>query len=210
MAHEFNKQLENKVKDAAKATLVISSFELNWRLWLALYELGVFDPAPANAPAPGGATYNRPSELRFQANAVVAVTLQAANKGLGELLGPGEKLPLVGEEPGAVAVRGLPATESWGNPATLERHFGDHGADFGSATPEDYAKQASEFLQRSQAQGLPTKIDLNGVIRVYDPATNTFGAFSPSGTTRTFFTPSSPTYWLRQPGGEPWIPGGDQ
>ena len=85
-------------------------------------------------------------------------------------------------------------------PATLERHFTDHGADFGTTSAEDYANQASQFFQRSQAQGLPTKIDANGVIRVYDPASNTFGAFNPNGTTRTFFKPTSPTYFQRQPG----------
>jgi hypothetical protein len=44
------------------------------------------------------------------------------------------------------------------------------------------------------------------VIRIYDPATNTFGAFNPSGATRTFFKPTSPSYWERQPGSAPWGP----
>ena len=38
----------------------------------------------------------------------------------------------------------------------------------------------------SQVARFPTKIDAKGVIRVYDPATNRFGAFNPNGTTRTF------------------------
>jgi filamentous hemagglutinin len=50
------------------------------------------------------------------------------------------------------------------------------------------------------------------VIRIYDPATNSFGAFNPSGTTATLFKPDPaihglPTnwdYWLTQPGGPPW------
>jgi len=61
---------------------------------------------------------------------------------------------------------------------------------------------------------VPTKIDGKGVIRVYDPETNTFGAFNPDGTTRTFFKPSPlhhkyPTnldYWHAQPGTAPWTP----
>ncbi|CAB4243605.1 Pyocin large subunit-like protein (fragment) [Methylacidimicrobium sp. AP8] len=37
---------------------------------------------------------------------------------------------------------------------------------------------AQEFLRRAQAEGLPTKVDSKGVIRIYDPATNTFGSYN--------------------------------
>ncbi len=94
----------------------------------------------------------------------------------------------------------LPPGESWGNSATLERHFVEHGADFGSTSAYEYAQQASDFLVQSQADSLPTKIDSEGVIRVYDPSTNTFGSYNPNGTTRTFFQPTSPSYFARQPG----------
>jgi hypothetical protein len=90
--------------------------------------------------------------------------------------------------------------ESWGTPSTLARHFVNHGADFGATNAEDYARQASQFLERSQAEGLPTKIDSSGTIRIYDPASNSFGAYNENGTTRTFFKPRSPTYFDRQPG----------
>ena len=33
----------------------------------------------------------------------------------------------------------LAPEDSWGNPATLDRHFIDHGADFGVATADEYA-----------------------------------------------------------------------
>jgi hypothetical protein len=102
-----------------------------------------------------------------------------------------------------------PASETWGDAKTLERHFRDHGTDFGAKTAEEYAEGASRFFQRSQAESLPTKIDADGVIRVYDPASNTFGAYNPNGTTRTFFKPTSPTYWERQPGTNLWLPGGN-
>lgn len=60
---------------------------------------------------------------------------------------------------------------------------------------------ASDFLQRAQKERLPTKIDKDGVMRAYDPATNTFGAYNPNGTTRTFFKPDrGPKYWDDQPG----------
>ncbi len=83
----------------------------------------------------------------------------------------------------------LTPEESWSNPNTLTRHFEDHGADFGASSPEDYARQASGFLQRAQQQRLPTKIAPDGVIRVFDPATNTFGSYNPNGTTRRSSSP---------------------
>lgn len=102
--------------------------------------------------------------------------------------------------------RDLSRPSNWGNAKTLERHFRDHGADFGSRSAQEYAQQASEFFQRSIRDQLPIKIDSEGVIRVYDPGTNTFGAYNPDGTTRTFFKPTSPTYFQRQPGSVPWRP----
>jgi hypothetical protein len=94
----------------------------------------------------------------------------------------------------------------WGNPKTLADHFARHGKDFGAKSADDYARQASNFFRRSQADRLPTKIDADGVIRVYDLRSNTFGAFNPDGTTRTFFKPTSPTYFDSQPGSVPWSP----
>jgi RHS repeat-associated protein len=98
------------------------------------------------------------------------------------------------------APTGLDPSDSWGNPQTLARHFADHGADFGATSADQYAEMASEFLQRALSSGLPAKIDANGIIRVFDPATNTFGSYNPNGTTKTFFKPKSPTYFNRQPG----------
>lgn len=104
---------------------------------------------------------------------------------------------------GGVGVLRLSTEESWGNPGSLAQHFRDHGADFGATSAADYARQASIFFQRGLQEGLPTKIDSGGIIRIYDPSTNTFGAFNPDGTTATFFKPTSPTYWDRQPGTSP-------
>jgi hypothetical protein len=101
--------------------------------------------------------------------------------------------------PKAVATRtGLWPEDTWANRSKLTRHFRSHGTDFGARSEQEYATMASSFLQNSN--GLPTKIGSDGTIRVFDPASNTFGAYSPSGGTRTFFKPSSSTYWKRQPG----------
>jgi hypothetical protein len=132
---------------------------------------------------------------------------------------PGATLPATSGRgtrlaPEAASELRLATSESWGDPATLADHFARHGADFGATSPDEYAAQASSFLQRSQAEGLPTKIDSRGVIRTYDPNTNEFGAFNASGTTRTYYAPdpavhgyaSNWDYWLAQPGSEPWTP----
>lgn len=101
------------------------------------------------------------------------------------------------------------ASSAWGRPSTLQDHFERHGSDFGATTPEEYAAKASEFLATSRQQGgMLTKVDDKGVIRVYDPSTNTFGSYNPDGTTRTFYKPDPakhghPTnldYWNAQPG----------
>ena len=94
----------------------------------------------------------------------------------------------------------LNTATTWGRAETLADHFGRHGADFGAQTADEYANMASRFLQESQAAKLPTKIDSQGVIRVFDSQTGAFGSFNPNGTTRTFYKPNSPTYFDRQPG----------
>jgi hypothetical protein len=124
-------------------------------------------------------------------------------------LGSGVGTVLAAEEP-----IGLSPGQSWGDQSTLAAHFLRHGADFGATSAEDYASQASQFLQRAFQEGLPTKIGSGGVIRVYDPASNTFGAYNANGTTGTFYKPdpavhgypSNEDYWQSQPGCAPWEP----
>jgi len=94
----------------------------------------------------------------------------------------------------------LTAVESRANPKTLADHFGRHGGDFGATSADEYAQMASEFFQRGGVDGLPTKIASDGTIRMYDPASNTFGSFNPAGQTRTFSKPDPaihgyPTNW---------------
>jgi hypothetical protein len=92
---------------------------------------------------------------------------------------------------------------NWANPDTLQDHFDRHGADFEAADPLDYAMKARNFFDHPA--DFRTKIDSEGVIRIYDPNTNTFGAYNADGSTRTFFKPASPTYFDRQPG-RLWTP----
>ncbi len=111
---------------------------------------------------------------------------------------------------GRGSLRGI---ATWGNPKTLDDHFGRHGGDFGAAykSAEEYAQGASDFLKRSQAEGLPTKVADDGTIRIYEPSTNTFASYNPDGTTKTFFKPdpskhgyrTNMDYWKAQPPQEP-------
>jgi RHS repeat-associated protein len=99
------------------------------------------------------------------------------------------------------------AMRQWGNLSTLADHFARHGSDFGATDSLHYAQQARDLF--SSASSYQTKIDTNGVIRVYDPATNRFGAYNPDGTTRTFYAPTNgAAYWAAQPGTAPSGGGG--
>lgn len=93
-----------------------------------------------------------------------------------------------------------PARLTWGSMRTLRDHFERHGRDFGATDPDDYARRAWLFLQRGRTEGLPAKRDSEGVLRVYDPATRSFGAYNRDGTTRTFFKPGRRDYFQDQPG----------
>jgi hypothetical protein len=94
----------------------------------------------------------------------------------------------------------LGSNEAWADSRTLRGHFGDHGRQFGAASEDEYARLASNFFIEGQQRGLPTRVDGRGTIRMYDRASNTFGSYTAGGRTRTFFKPTSPTYWDRQPG----------
>lgn len=94
-----------------------------------------------------------------------------------------------------------PVERTWGSMRTLQDHFDRHGADFRATSPDDYARQAWEFLQRARDEGLPAKLDdSNGTLRVWDAKTGAFAAYNHDGTTKTYFKPGSPDYFERQPG----------
>ena len=92
------------------------------------------------------------------------------------------------------------ARETWAHIDSLPDHFARHGHDFHARDAEDYAAQAAAFLQRARTEGLPTKRDSDGSLRVYDQGTGAFGAYNRNGTTRTFFKPGNPDYFQRQAG----------
>ncbi|WP_395749180.1 fibronectin type III domain-containing protein [Prosthecobacter sp.] len=95
-----------------------------------------------------------------------------------------------------------PATRmTWAHYESLQDHFERHGRDFSSKSPDDYAAKAWLFLQRARAESLPMKLDdTDGTLRIFDPKTGAFAAYTKAGMTKTFFKPDSPSYWQRQPG----------
>ncbi|MBL8837245.1 MAG: hypothetical protein JNL66_13415 [Alphaproteobacteria bacterium] len=102
-----------------------------------------------------------------------------------------------------------PNPHHWSEPATFGPHFRDHGRDFGARDENDHARMAREFYNRARSdRAILRRIDDDGVIRLYDPATNTFASYAPDGSTLTFFKPdpsvhrrgSNMDYWKQQPG----------
>jgi hypothetical protein len=134
----------------------------------------------------------------------------ALNQGLSEALEPGATLSdrqavlesiapyAVGNPESAAAIRDALLAVIGGmrqgragrfaNRSLLQRHFEDHGADFGAATPEEYERQARTFLV-----GRPGPDTLqstrNGDIIRFNPITNEFGVISQHGTIRTYYKP---------------------
>lgn len=88
---------------------------------------------------------------------------------------------------------------NWGNAKTLGKHFAEHGADFGAKNAEDYAKQAQQFYKNAEKSGYEKVVGQDGVTRLYDSKTNTFGSYGPDGSAKTFFKPSNgQNYWGNQ------------
>ncbi|TMC13012.1 MAG: hypothetical protein E6J41_01435 [Chloroflexi bacterium] len=91
------------------------------------------------------------------------------------------------------------AQATWNRPSTLLDHFQRHWSDVWAASREEYATAATRFLQDAQAAGYDVKIAGN-TLRVWDPATRTFAAYSLDGKTRTIFKPDP----ARFPGDSYW------
>lgn len=81
---------------------------------------------------------------------------------------------------------------AWGGPSRP----GDppHAPDFGASSQQEYAKQAYQFFADAEPRGYLVKVR-GRTIRVYDPATNSFGSYGADGTVKTFFKPGGEDYW---------------
>jgi hypothetical protein len=177
----------------------------NWlRLWrlmalcVAVFGAAILSHAAYDYESPASIYYDDCAKTAFSYDGGV---MPVGNENEGQLFGsPVSFGHFVGFLAAKTTALELNTATTWGRAETLADHFARHGGDFAVKTADDYAGMASRFFQESQAAKLPTKIDSQGVIRVFDPKTGSFGSFNPNGTTRTFFKPSSPTYFDRQPG----------
>jgi filamentous hemagglutinin len=73
--------------------------------------------------------------------------------------------------------------------AQRQDHFDRHGSDFGAATPEEYERQADDFLNGPRGDEVLEKVRPNGDIVRYNPTTDEFGVTRADGTIRTYFKP---------------------
>jgi hypothetical protein len=111
------------------------------------------------------------------------------------------KIPSLFKPKPAALPAAPPTRQTWGWMDSLQDHWERHGADFKSKSPDEYAAQAWQFLERAKRDGLPMKFDTtDGSVRVWDPKTRDFASYDRRGKTRTYFRPSNPSYWERQPG----------
>lgn len=107
--------------------------------------------------------------------------------------------PLPEENTDLIVEQEITDSYKWGNLDTLEDHFNRHGNDVGAISPEDYARIANEFYNNRETYQV--KVDEEGIIRVYDPLNNIFGAYNSDGTTKTLFSPTDgQSYFDRQDG----------
>ncbi|MCX5127218.1 putative T7SS-secreted protein [Streptomyces sp. NBC_00347] len=105
------------------------------------------------------------------------------------------------------------ARESWTSPASLSRHYGDHGRDLNIYDEDDYAMAADDLMSGSKPPGVREKESLmEGKVYRWDPATNEFGTKDlKTGKIITYFDSSirrdgtstdanARRYWDEQPG----------
>lgn len=82
--------------------------------------------------------------------------------------------------------------------AKIQRLFERNGADFGTATAEDYGDKVKAFTA-NPPKGTETVKRANGDTLYYQASTNTFAVTDSKGVPRTMFKPDNgPSYWDRQ------------
>lgn len=153
-----------------------------------------------NGLSPGTTYYAQVGTAKVPLKTITFKTLESALPGTGKKIS--SKETGAEESPAKPPPQPLPppARETWGYLDSLPDHFNRHGQDFRARSAEDYAAQAWLFLQRAMRDGLPAKVDGEGVIRVWEPKTRAFAAYTPQGKTKTYFKPNDPSYFERQPG----------
>ncbi len=71
----------------------------------------------------------------------------------------------------------------------LNRHFMEHGGDFGASNAVEYEQAATAFLSGIAPSGIHECERKGGDIIRYDPQTQGYGVLDSSGTIRTYYKP---------------------
>jgi hypothetical protein len=75
------------------------------------------------------------------------------------------------------------------NSRQLNRHFAEHGADFGASTPEEYEQIADRFLLGPRPSSVRQCRRRRGDLIRFDAATGAYGVLDQKNIVRTFFKP---------------------
>ena len=78
---------------------------------------------------------------------------------------------------------------AFANPQQLQRHFSEHGNEFGAATAIEYEAMASEFLTGPMATTVRQHRRAKGDTIRFCTATNAYGVLDSGNTIRTFYKP---------------------
>ena len=70
----------------------------------------------------------------------------------------------------------------WASRRTLTDHVLRHARGVGARSVQDYVRRSTDLLQEALAGGFPTKVDGDGIIRVWDAGTGHFGVYRPDST----------------------------
>lgn len=96
-------------------------------------------------------------------------------------------------------VKSTAEKNNWSKPQTLQKHTVEHGSDFQTKSISEYSQKANEFYNNAPKNGYQQITAQDGVQRIYDSKTNTFGSYNSDGSTRTFFKPiQGRGYWNQQ------------
>jgi hypothetical protein len=80
-------------------------------------------------------------------------------------------------------------TKGFLNPRQMNRHYTNHGADFGAMSATEYEIFADMFLGGVKILPIQECIRAKGDIVRFNPATDEYGVVDGNGTIRTYFKP---------------------
>jgi hypothetical protein len=81
------------------------------------------------------------------------------------------------------------STNGFESIAQLNRHFQEHGDDFGASNPSEYEEMADVFLSQEKLETVHECVRVSGARLRYDPSTEAFGILDRTGVIRTYFKP---------------------